>query len=196
MDPIRGDATVEGLRTCRTLVQAEVDDSDSRPAAVVLTSPSLGLTATGEHFLVIDVAGRLGSTTGNGASSASFHLQDAEGTECVALTLDNDIDSVPQVTLPLIDAQDAVSLKPIEGGNNRPFALRFVLNARDGSLDILNLHDGVTLLGHSLQCFPEAIANPPDRLVIRHLTSSHSLFDLDAVQAFANNAYPEPRAVR
>ena len=196
VDTISDDATVEGLRTCRTLGHAEANDSDSRPAGVVLTSPSLGLAATGERFLVIDVAGRLGSTTGNGASSASFHLQDAEGTECVALTLDNDIDSVPQVTLPLIDAQDAVSLKPIEGGNNRPFALRFVLNARDGSLDILNLHDGVTLLGHSLQCFPEAIANPPDRLVIRHLTSSHSLFDLDAVQAFANNAYPEPRAVR
>ena len=196
VDTISGNATVEGLRTCRTLGHAEADDSDSRPAEVVLTSPSLGLGTTGERFLVIDIAGRLASTTGRDTSSASFHLQDAEGTERVALTLDNDIDSVPQVTLPLIEPQDSINLNPIEGGSNRPFALRFVLDARDGSLDILNLHDGVTLLGHSLQCFPGAIVNSPGRLVIRHLTSSHSLFDLDAVQAFTNNAYPEPRALR
>ena len=196
VDTISGDATVEGLCASRVLGHVKAGDSVSRPVEVVFTSPSLGLGTTGERFLVIDVAGRLGSRTGNGASSASFHLQDAEGTECVALTLINDDNSVPLVTLPLTDAQDAINLTPIEGGNNRPFALRFVLDAHDGSLDILNLHDDVTLLGHSFQCFPEAIANPPDRLVIRHLTSSHSLFDLDAVQAFTNSAYQEPRAVR
>jgi hypothetical protein len=150
----------------------------------VFTSPPLGLAATGERYLVIDVAGRLASTTENETSSASFHLQDAEGTECAVLTLSND-GSAPRITLPVANAQEAVNLKPIQRGNNLPFALRFVLDARDGSLDILNLYNGVTLLGHSLQCFPGAIVNSPDRLVIRHLTSSHSLFDLDAVQAFA-----------
>ena len=185
VDTISGDATVEGLCASRVLGHVKAGDSVSRPVEVVFTSPSLGLGTTGERFLVIDVAGRLGSRTGNGASSASFHLQDAEGTECVALTLDNDVDSVPRVSLPLTGAQAAINLEPIEGGNNRPFALRFVLDALDGSLDILNLHDGVALLGYYLQCFPGAIANPPDRLVIRLPISPHSLFDLDAVQAFA-----------
>jgi hypothetical protein len=87
--------------------------------------------------------------------------------------------------LPLTDLQNTVNLAPIEGGNDLPFALRFVLDAHDGSLDILNLHNDVIVLGHDLQCFPGIVTNPPDRLVIRHLTSSHSLFDLDAVQAFA-----------
>ena len=184
VDTISGDATVDGLRTSRTLGQAQTDGLVSRPAEVVFTSPPLGLAATGERYLVIDVAGRLASTTENETSSASFHLQDAEGTECAVLTLSND-GSAPRITLPVANAQEAVNLKPIQRGNNLPFALRFVLDAHDGSLDILNLYNGVTLLGHSLQCFPGAIVNSPDRLVIRHLTSSHSLFDLDAVQAFA-----------
>ena len=195
-DTISGDATVDGLHTSRTSGHAVADGSVSRPAEVVFTSPPLGLAATGERYLVIDVAGRSASTTGSDASSASFHLRDAEGTECVALTLDNDDDSVPRVSLPLTGAQDGINLEPIKRGNNLPFALRFVLDARDGSLDILNLYNGVTLLGHSLQCFPGAIVNSPDRLVIRHLTSSHSLFDLDAVQAFTYNCNPVPQAVR
>ena len=102
----------------------------------------------------------------------------------MALTLSND-GSLPQVTLPLNDAQETVNLNSIEGGNNQLFALRFALDAPDGSLDLLNLHNGVTVLGHDLQCFPGIITKPPDRLVIRHPTSAHSLFDLDAVQAFA-----------
>ena len=195
-DTISGDATVDGLRTSRVLGRAKAGDSVSRPAEVVFTSPPLGLAATGERYLVIDIAGRLASTTGSGVSSASFHLRDAEGTECVALTLDNDDDSVPRVSLPLTGAQDGINLEPIKRGNNLPFALRFVLDARDGSLDILNLHNDVIVLGHDLQCFPGIVTKPPDRLVIRHLTSSHSLFDLDAVQAFTNSAYPKPRPVR
>ena len=184
VDTISSDAAVDGLRTSRTVGHAEDDGSVSRPAEVVFTSPPLGLVGTGERYLVIDIAGRLASTTGNGASSASFHLRDAEGSECVALTLSND-GSLPQVTLPLNDAQETVNLNSIEGGNNQLFALRFALDAPDGSLDLLNLHNGVTVLGHDLQCFPGIITKPPDRLVIRHPTSAHSLFDLDAVQAFA-----------
>ena len=195
VDTISGDATVDGPRASRTLGYAEADGSVSRPAEVVFTSPPLGLAGTGERYLVIDVAGRLGSAAGNGPSSASFHLRDAEGTECVAFTLSND-GSLPRVTLPLTVAQETVNLKPIKGGNNFSFALRFVLDTHDGSLDILNLHNGVTVLGHNLQCFPGIVTEPPDRLVIRHLTSSHSLFDLDAVQAFTNNCNPEPGAVR
>ena len=114
----------------------------------------------------------------------------------MALMLPNDDNVVCRIALPLTDLQNTVNLAPIEGANDLPFALRFVLDARDGSLDILNLHESVTFLRQRLQCFPEAIVNPPDRLVIRHLTSSHSLFDLDAVQAFTNRAYPEPRPVR
>ena len=159
-DTIRGDATVDGLRTSRVLGRAKTGDSVSRPAEVVFTSPPLGLAATGERYLVIDVAGQLASTTGSDASSASFHLRDAEGTECALLTLSND-GSAPRITLPVANAQEAVNLKPIQRGNNLPFALRFVLDAHDGSLDILNLYNGVTLLGHSLQCFPGAIVNSP-----------------------------------
>ena len=195
-DKITADATVDGLHATQVLGHANSDAPVPRPAEVAFTSPSLGLAATGERFLVIDVAGRLGSTAGNSASSASFHLRDAGGTECVALMLLNDDNVVCRIALPLTDLQNTVNPAPIKGGNDLPFALRFVLDARDGSLDILNLHDGVAILGHDLQCFPEAIVNPPDRLVIRHLTSSHSLFDLDAVQAFTNRAYPEPRPVR
>ena len=110
--------------------------------------------------------------------------------------LHNEDNVVCRIALPLTDLQNTVNLAPIEGGNDLPFALRFVLDACDGSLDILNLHLGVTFLIQHLQCFPEAIVNPPHRLVIRHLTSSHNLFDLDAVQAFPNNAYTEPRPVR
>ena len=195
VDTISGDATVDGLCATRVMGHTEADGSVSPPAEVVFTSPPLGLGTTGERYLVIDVAGRLASTTGNGVSSASFHLQDAEGTECMALKLSNN-GSLPRVTLPLTVAQETVNLKPIEGGNNLSFALRFVLDAHDGSLDILNLHDGVTVLGHDLQCFPGIVTEPPDRLVIRHPTSSHSLFDLDAVQVFTNSAYPKPRPVR
>ena len=196
VDTISGDATVDGLRTSRTMGHAIADSSVSRPAEVVFTSPPLGLVGTGERYLVIDIAGRLASTTGSGASSASFHLRDANGTECVALNLRNGDEAVHEVVLPLTNSQDAVNLESIKGGNNLPFALRFVLDAQNGSLDILNLYNGVNFLGHDLQCFPEAIVNPPDRLVVRHLTSSHSLLDLDSVQAFTNDAYPEPRPVR
>ena len=196
VDEITADAMLDGLRTSRTMGHAVVDGSVPRPMEVVFASPSLGLAGSGERFLVIDIAGRLGCTTGNGALSASFHLRDAEGTECLALMLHNDDNVVCRIALPLTDAADTVKLESIKGGNNPPFALRFVLDTRDGSLDILNLHNGVTLLRQWLQCFPEAIVNPPDRLVIRRLTSSHNLFDLDAVQAFPNNAYTEPRPVR
>ena len=195
VDTISGDAAVDGLNATRVLGHAIFNVSISRPTEVAFTSPALGLAGTGERFLVVDVAGRLGSTAGNSTSSASFHLRDAEGAECVALMLHND-DVVCRIALPLIDAADTVKLESIKGGNNPPFALRFVLDARDGSLDILNLHESVTFLRQRLQCFPESIVNPPDRLVVRHLTSSYSLFDLDAVQAFTNNAYPEPRPVR
>lgn len=193
VDTISGDATVDGLRASRTLGHAEADGSVSPPAEVVFTSPSLGLVGTGERYLVIDIAGRLKNTSGNGAS---FHLQDAEGTECMVLTLHNGDDSVPKLALPLTHSQDSVNLESIKGGNNLSFALRFVLDARDGSLDILNLYNGATVLGHNLQCFPGIVPEPPDRLVIRHPTSSYSLFDLDAVQAFTNSAYPKPRPVR
>lgn len=194
-DKIIADATVDGLCATRVMGHAIADGSVSPPAEVVFTSPSLGLVGTGERYLVIDVAGRLGSTAGNGPSSASFHLRDAEETECMALTLSND-GSLPRVTLPLTVAQETVNLNSIEGGNNLPFALRFVLDTHDGSLDILNLHNGVTVLGHNLQCFPGIVTEPPDRLVIWHPTSAHSLFDLDAVQAFTNNCNPEPGAMR
>ena len=194
VDTIISDAAVEGQCATRVLGHATADSSASRPAEIVFTSPSLGMGTTGERYLVLDLAGRLGSTAGHAVSTASFHLRDAEGRECLALILHDD--SVPRVTLPLTDLQNTVNLAPIEGGNDLPFALRFVLDARDGSLDILNLHHGVAILGHDLQCFPEAIVNPPDRLAVRHLTSSHSLLDLDGVQAFTNNAYPEPRPVR
>ena len=75
VDTISGDATVDGLRTSRTMGHAIADSSVSRPAEVVFTSPPLGLVGTGERYLVIDIAGRLASTTGSGASSATFHLQ-------------------------------------------------------------------------------------------------------------------------
>ncbi len=110
--------------------------------------------------------------------------------------LHNDDNVVCRIALPLTDAEETVKLESVKGGNNLPFAVRIVLDAHDGSLDILNLHENVTFLIQHLQCFLEAIVNPPHRLVIRHLTSSHSLFDLDAVQAFTNNAYPKPGAVR
>ena len=196
VDTISRDATIDGLHASRTLGQANVDGSVPRLAEVVFTSPSLGLGATGERFLVIDVAGRLASTTGSDSSSASFHLRDAEGTECLALMLHNDDNVVCRISLPLTDAAETVKLESIKGGNNLPFALRLVLDARDGSLDILNLHESVTFLRRRLQCFPEAIVDPPYQLVIRHLTSPHSLFDLDAIQAFTNNTYPKPRPVR
>ena len=196
VDTISGDAAVDGLHAARVLGHATPDGSISRPAEVVFTSPSLGLAGTGERYLVVDVAGRLGSTAGNGESSASFHLRDAGGTECLALMLHNDDNVAFRIALPLTDPGDAVGLKSIKRHNNLAFALRIVLDAQDGSLDILNLHHGVAILGHDLQCFPEAIVSPPDRMVVRHLTSSHSLFDLDAVQAFTNSAYPEPRPVR
>ena len=162
----------------------------------MFTSPPLGLAATGERYLVIDIAGRLANTTGCGVSSASFHLRDADGTECLALMLHNDDNVVCRIAQPLTDSEDTVKLESIKGGNNLPFALRIVLDAHDGSLDILNLQESVTFLRPRLQCFPEVIVNPPDRLVVRHPTSYHSLFDLDAVQAFTNNSYPEPWAVR
>ena len=91
VDTISGDATVDGLRTSRTMGHAIADSSVSRPAEVVFTSPPLGLVGTGERYLIIDIAGRL---------------------------------------------------------------------------------------------------------AIRYLTSSHSLFDLDAVQAFTNNCNSGPQAVR
>ena len=66
VDTISSDATVDGLHMpARSLGSCrQTDGSISRPAEVVFTSPSLGLAGTGERYLVVDVAGRLGSTAG------------------------------------------------------------------------------------------------------------------------------------
>ena len=190
---ITGAGVFDGLRVSRTVGRAEPDHPVS-PAAdnVVFTSASLGLTGAIERYMVIDIVGGLSSSNGDDQSTVTIYVKDSNDVNCVALSLSNT--GNPSVLLPLIDDVNSIALPSIGAGNNRPFAVRLVFDANDGSLDILDLYNGVIVLAGDLQCYPGAITSRPDHLVLYHYTSDRSIFDIDAIQAFTNSSYPQPVA--
>ncbi len=194
-DSVVKEAVIDGRWVSRSVGPASKAHRADPPAArVVFSNHAIGLDRTKERYVTIDVVGRLTSTVSSEVSTVTVSIEPGRdaATSLASLTLSSRESA--KLVLPVVKSNRSMVLNKLPGKSDFPFALRFVFDTKQGRLDILDMSHGVVLIAKELRCHRGPITQRPNRLVVDYHTAPHSIFDLDAVQAFSSSAYPEPDA--